>query len=77
MPQTLDFKAFFGSSSRQQWGCLVFTTFTLDEAVLHALLQQHQVPKDCRIVVFHDILRRRNPGFRALTTGIPQSTRSY
>jgi transcription elongation factor GreA-like protein len=41
---------------------LLFTTFTLDEAVLVALLDKYHVHKDQRVVVFHDILRHRCPG---------------
>lgn len=41
---------------------LLFTTFTLDEAVLAELLVPH-VARNQSIVVFHDILRHRNPGF--------------
>ena len=40
---------------------LCFTTFTLDETVLVALLQSQKVNPKQRIVVFHDVLRHRNP----------------
>lgn len=42
---------------------LCFTTFTLDEAVLVALLKKYGVNKNQRIVVFHDVLRHRTPGY--------------
>jgi len=42
---------------------VLFTTFTLDEAVLVELLKYEKVSPTQKIVVFHDILRHRNPGF--------------
>ncbi|MDE2341952.1 MAG: hypothetical protein KGL63_00940 [Betaproteobacteria bacterium] len=41
---------------------MLFTTFALDEAILVALLENYGVPKQQKIVVFHDILRHRCPG---------------
>lgn len=56
-------------SSRE---CLIFTTFTFDEAVLKILLEKYKVPHTKRVVVFHDVLRHRNPGL--LSAYYPQST---
>jgi hypothetical protein len=42
---------------------LVVTTFGLDEAVLAGLLGHHDVPHRARIVVFHDVMKLRHPGF--------------
>lgn len=42
---------------------LLFTTFTLDEAVLAELLKSHNVHKNQRIVVLHDVMKHRNPGY--------------
>lgn len=41
---------------------LLFTSFTLDEAVLVGLLHGNSVPSQQKIVVYHDVLRHRNPG---------------
>jgi hypothetical protein len=50
---------------------LVFTTFGLDEIVLVQLLRQHKISPQRRIVVFHEIMKHRNPGF--LRTHYPNS----
>lgn len=42
---------------------ILFTTFTLDEAVLAGLLDSQSVSRAQRIVVFHDVMRHRNPGY--------------
>lgn len=42
---------------------LLFLTFSFDEMVLVKLLQTHKVAESKRVVVFHDILRHKNPGF--------------
>jgi hypothetical protein len=42
---------------------LCFTTFTLDEVVLENLLSIYDIPKNQKIIVFHDVLRHRNPGY--------------
>lgn len=41
---------------------LVFTTFGLDEAAMVRLLKMHKVPTRQRIVVYHEIMKHRNPG---------------
>lgn len=41
---------------------LAFTTFSLDEQVLVELLRQ-RVPRNRRIVVFHDVMKHHAPGF--------------
>jgi hypothetical protein len=51
---------------------LLFTTFTLDEVVLVKLLEEYKVNKEQRIVVYHDVLRHRNPGY--LSAHYPNST---
>src|SRR4030042_5345416 len=50
---------------------LIFTTFGLDEMVLVQLLRQHKISPRRRIVVFHEIMKHRNPGF--LRTHYPNS----
>lgn len=52
--------AFFRSVSPKN--ALVFTTFGLDEAVLVRLLAEHKVNSAQRIVVYHEIMKHRNPG---------------
>lgn len=41
---------------------LLFTTFGLDEAVLVRLLLKHKIHPRQRVVVFHEIMKHRNPG---------------
>lgn len=55
-------RAVFDSWARTREGALVFTTFGLDEAVLVELLERYAVPREARIVVFHDVLKHRCPG---------------
>lgn len=52
--------AFFRGVSPKN--ALVFTTFGLDEAVLVRLLAKHKVNSAQRIVVYHEIMKHRNPG---------------
>lgn len=51
---------------------LLFTTFVLDEAVLVSLLNENSIDKNQRIIVYHDILRHRNPGY--LLAHYPKAT---
>lgn len=41
---------------------LVFTTFGLDEAAVVELLIEHKVPSEQRVVVYHEIMKHKNPG---------------
>lgn len=50
----------------------LFTTFSLDEQVLVALLRKHSIRTDRRIVVLHDVMKRHHPGF--LRQFYPNST---
>lgn len=42
---------------------LLFSTFSFDERILAALLHKNAVASGTRIVVFHDIMKHRSPGF--------------
>ncbi len=42
---------------------LLFTTFGLDEIALVQLLKKYHVPSKQRIVIYHEIMKHRNPGF--------------
>lgn len=42
---------------------LVFTSFGLDETVMVELLKKHNVDRNQRIVVYHEIMKHNNPGF--------------
>ncbi len=53
--------AFF--SGMKSDSALLFTTFGLDEVVLAQLLMEHKVQRDKRVIVFHDVMKHRNPGF--------------
>lgn len=66
------FSTFFKTPKIKENEILLFTTFTLDEAVLVSLLNEYGVNKNQRIIVYHDIIRHRNPGY--LFAHYPQST---
>jgi hypothetical protein len=53
-------EAFFHSIAAKN--ALLLTTFGLDEAVLVRLLSTHEIHSRQRIVVFHEIMKHRNPG---------------
>ncbi len=57
------FRTFFKTPKIKEKEILLFTTFTLDEAVLVSLLNEYGVNKNQRIIVYHDIMRHRNPGY--------------
>ena len=57
------FSTFFKTPKIKENEILLFTTFTLDEVVLVSLLNGYGVNKNQRIVVYHDIMRHRNPGY--------------
>jgi hypothetical protein len=59
---------FYGVSPQNT---IVFTTFGLDEAALVRILRQDRIPSNQRIVVFHEIMKHRNPGL--LQLHYPQS----
>ena len=42
---------------------LVFTTFSLDEIALVKLLKKHAIRKEQRIVVYHEVMKHKSPGF--------------
>jgi hypothetical protein len=52
----------FFENAKKPNNAIVFTTFTLDEVVLSCMLRQHRVNSQQRIVVFHEIMKHRNPG---------------
>lgn len=56
-----ELKRFFAGIDKNN--ALVFATFGLDEIVLVGLLKKHGISKNQRIVVFHEIMKHRNPGF--------------
>lgn len=66
------FSTFFKTPKIKENEILLFTTFTLDEAVLVSLLTEYGVNKNQRIIVYHDIMRHRNPGY--LFVHYPKST---
>lgn len=66
------FEQFFSVPSISKEEILLFTTFVLDEAVLVSLLVEHGVSEDQRIIVYHDILRHRSPGY--LVAHFPNAT---
>lgn len=66
------FSTFFKTPKIKENEILLFTTFTLDEAVLVSLLTEYDVNKNQRIIVYHDIMRHRNPGY--LFVHYPKST---
>ncbi|MBI2998709.1 MAG: hypothetical protein HYY46_09720, partial [Deltaproteobacteria bacterium] len=43
--------------------CIFISTYGLDETVLCALLRRYEVPSTTRIVVCHEIMRHRFPGY--------------
>lgn len=57
------FSTFFKIPKIKENEILLFTTFTLDEAVLVSLLTEYGINKNQRIIVYHDIMRHRNPGY--------------
>jgi hypothetical protein len=54
---------FDGLHTHEETRALVFTTFGLDEMVLFELLRKYRIHRDTRIVVFHDVMKHRHPGY--------------
>lgn len=52
---------FFNSIAKED--TIVLTTFGLDEIVLSEILKKYDISKEKRIVIFHDIMNHKNPGY--------------